>query len=168
MPRDIVAAKSLLEAGGLLPAPPSGIRVYRASVECLMLQVHVTGGCDRSHKQCELVDVHRGVTTGVQVFEQFVGSLLVPSTWQEACLGAPSPTVPSAPPHSGPACCHWYQRTGQASMTMAMTVSSCDMLQDEGPRPSGQLAWLRKRPDFSFCLFYRTTRQRFSLIVKRY
>ena len=43
----------------------------------------MTGRCDGSHKHYELVEVHRGVSIGVQVLEQFVHGLLVPSALEE-------------------------------------------------------------------------------------
>ena len=83
-PREIIAAQSFLEARGLLPGSPSGIWVCRASVEALLLEVRVTGRRDGSHKHYELVKVLRGVSTGVQVLEQFVHGFRVPSALQEA------------------------------------------------------------------------------------
>ena len=43
----------------------------------------MTGRRDGSHKHYELVEVHRGVSIGVQVLEQFVHGLLVPSALEE-------------------------------------------------------------------------------------
>ena len=43
----------------------------------------MTGRREGSHKHYELVEVHRGVSIGVQVLEQFVHGLLVPSALEE-------------------------------------------------------------------------------------
>lgn len=75
--------KEVIAHRGWEPGTPPRLCPCRASFGCCLCKELVTGRRERGYKHDELTEVHLGISVGIEVLEQSVHSVLVPSALEE-------------------------------------------------------------------------------------